>query len=101
MREKLAPHGYYDVNHTPGLWRHVRRPVRFSLAVDDFDIKYVGEKNVQHLINAIQSEGYKLSIDWSGSKYCGMTLQWDYNTYANLDYINAGVCAENVGKIQT
>ena len=51
------------------------RPVQFSLVVDDFGVKYVGEENAQHLINAIQTEGYKLSIDWSGTKYCGITLQ--------------------------
>ena len=80
LREKLAKHGYYEVNHTPGLWQHVARPVQFSLVVkDDFGVKYVGEENAQHLINTIQTEGYKLSIDWYGSKYCGIMLQWDYD----------------------
>ena len=78
LRTRLAKHGYFEVNHTPGLWRHVTRPVQFSLVVDDFGVKYVGEENAQHLINAIQTEGYKLSIDWSGTKYCGITLQWDW-----------------------
>ena len=78
LRRKLAKHGYLEVNHTPGLWRHVTRPVQFSLVVDDFGVKYVGEENAQHLINVIQTEGYKLSIDWSGTKYCGITLQWDW-----------------------
>ena len=55
------------------------RPVQFSLFVDDFSVKYVGKENAQNLINAIKSEGYKLSVDWSRSKYCGITLQWDYN----------------------
>ena len=65
---------------TPGLWQHVTCPVQFSLVVDDFGVKYkyVGEENAQHLINAIQTEGYKLSIDWSGTKYCRITLQWDW-----------------------
>ena len=36
LREKLAAHEYYDVNHTPGLWRHVTRPVQLSLVVIDF-----------------------------------------------------------------
>ena len=22
--KRLAPHGYYEVAHTPGLWRHVK-----------------------------------------------------------------------------
>ena len=33
LHEKLEPAGYYEVAHTPGLWRHVTRPVQFSLAV--------------------------------------------------------------------
>jgi len=53
LQKKLAKHGYFEVNHTPGLWRHVTRPVQFSLVVDDFGVKYVGEENAQHLINAI------------------------------------------------
>ena len=79
LREKLQPHGYYEVAHTPGLWRHVTRPVQFSLVVDDFGVKYEGKENAEHLINAIKSEGYKLSIDWGGTKYCGITLNWDYD----------------------
>ena len=40
--------------------------------------EYGGEENAQHLINAIQAEGCKLSTDWSDTKYCGITLQWDW-----------------------
>ena len=68
-----------EVAHTPGLWRHVTRPVQFSLVVDDFGVKYKGKENAEHLINAIKSEGYKLSIDWEGAKYCGITLDWNYD----------------------
>ena len=42
LRKHLAPHRYYELPHTPGLWRHVSRPVQFSLVVDDFGIKYSG-----------------------------------------------------------
>ena len=61
------------------MWRHVTRPVQFSLVVDDFGVKYEGKENAEHLINAIKSEGYKLSIDWEGTKYCGITLKWNYD----------------------
>ena len=30
---------------------------------DDFGVKYVGEEHMQHLIDAIGTEGYKLSVD--------------------------------------
>ena len=35
-------HGYYLVNCTPGLWRHVWRPISFTLLVEYFGVGYVG-----------------------------------------------------------
>jgi hypothetical protein len=42
LRGRLLPHGYYECANTPGLWKHVLRPISFTLAVDDFGVKYVG-----------------------------------------------------------
>ena len=39
LQKKLPKHGYFEVNHTPGLWRHVTCPVQFSLVVDNFGVK--------------------------------------------------------------
>ena len=47
--------------------------------MDDFGVKYVGEENAKHLIQAIKKGGYKLEVDWTGSRYCGITLDWNYN----------------------
>jgi hypothetical protein len=77
LRKRLAPAGYYEVAHTPGLWRHVTRPIQFSLVVDDFGVKYVGRQHAQHLIDTLK-KNYKLSEDWAGTLYCGITLEWDY-----------------------
>jgi hypothetical protein len=77
LRKRLAPAGYYEVAHTPGLWRHVHRPIQFSLVVDDFGVKYVGKEHADHLIRTLKQH-YKLSEDWEGTLYCGITLQWDY-----------------------
>ena len=33
LKENLKPHGYYEVQHTSGLWRDKRRPIPFSLIV--------------------------------------------------------------------
>jgi hypothetical protein len=63
--------------NTPGLYQHVGRPVTFSLDVDDFGIKYVGRENVKHLVDSLK-QIYDVTTDWSGSKYCGLTIQWDY-----------------------
>jgi hypothetical protein len=34
LKQRLAKHGYYEVTHTPGLWKHISRPVQFTLVVD-------------------------------------------------------------------
>ena len=43
LRKHLKPAGFYEVAHTPGLWKHKRRPIQLSLIVDDFGVKYVGK----------------------------------------------------------
>eukprot|EP00804_Cyclotella_cryptica_P007704 CCRYP_001322-RA/>CCRYP_001322-RA protein AED:0.33 eAED:0.33 QI:0/0/0/1/0/0/2/0/410 len=78
LQKCLAPHGYYEVAHTPGLWCHVTRPISFTLAVDDFGVKYVGREHAEHLIQVLR-ENYTLSIDWDGALYCGIHIDWDYN----------------------
>ncbi len=50
LQRRLLPHGYYKCNNTPGLWKHERRPISFTLVVDNFGVKYVGKEHVDHLI---------------------------------------------------
>ncbi len=77
-RKRLAPHGYYVSNNTPGLWKHEWRPIiTFTLVVDDFGVKYVGEERAHHLIVCLK-EKYKLVKDWTGDLYCRILLEWDY-----------------------
>ena len=54
LSKHLKPAGFYEVNHTPGLWRHIHRPIQFSLIVDDFGVKYVFPKAccVIHLVKS-------------------------------------------------
>ena len=77
LKERLAPHGYYEVEHTPGLWRHETRDIAFTLVVDDFGIKYTNKADAEHLYNCI-AEHYKVKADWEGKMYCGITLDWNY-----------------------
>jgi hypothetical protein len=78
LRRRLLPHGYYECPNTPGLWKHEWRPISFTLVVDDFGVKYVGEEHVQHLIRCIK-ETYEVTEDWTGDLYCGITLKWNYD----------------------
>jgi hypothetical protein len=75
MRLKKA--GYYQSESSPGFWKHEWRPISFTLVVDDFGVKYVGKENADHLISVLQ-EDYEIDIDWDGTRYIGLTLDWDY-----------------------
>ena len=88
LKKRLAPAGYYEVPHTPGLWKHIHRPVAFSLVVDDFGVKYVGKAHADHLIRALKKD-YEISEDWTGGLYCGITLKWDYEK-RTLDFSMPG-----------
>ena len=54
LKHFLAPYGYYEVAHTPGLWHHTTKPIQFSLVVDNFGVKYIGKQHVEHLIHCLK-----------------------------------------------
>ena len=49
--------------------------------VDDFGVKYVGQKCAEHLINTIL-EHYQVSTDWEGKRYHGIIINWNYQKQA-------------------
>ena len=63
--------------HTLGLWRHIFHPVQFTLVVDNFGVKFVGVEQLWHLVESLK-KFYEIVLDPTGSKYCGITLKWDY-----------------------
>ena len=75
--QKLKPHGYYPVAYTPGIWKHTSLTTIFTLAVDNFGIKFFHKTDAQHLFDALQ-QSYHIKIDWSGNHYCGLTITWQY-----------------------
>jgi hypothetical protein len=77
LKKCLNKHRYQQSKLSPDLWKHNTRPIQFTLVVDDFG-KYVGKEHAQHLKNALK-EHYKLMCDWTGKRYIGITLEWDYN----------------------
>ena len=76
LTKVLKPFGYYQCQHTPGLWKHKWRPITFCLVVDNFGVKYEGREHVEHLLNTIRTH-YEVSEDWSGELYCGIMLKWN------------------------
>ena len=77
LEKRLNKAGYHQSKLVPGLWAHEWRPIQFTLVVDDFGIKYVGEEHVQRLKRTLERD-YKITCDWTGSRYIGITIDWDY-----------------------
>ena len=61
----------------PALWTHVTLPITFTLAVDDSGVKYIGKYTALHLFNALKGL-YNVSVDYTGTLYCGLNINWDY-----------------------
>ena len=77
LRKRLKYHGYYETT-TPGLWKHTWRPVVFTLVVDDFGVKFFGSEHAKHSKEILENY-YEIEVDWTGSRYIGILLDWDYN----------------------
>eukprot|EP00804_Cyclotella_cryptica_P030727 CCRYP_009139-RA/>CCRYP_009139-RA protein AED:0.22 eAED:0.22 QI:0/0/0/1/0/0/4/0/733 len=77
LEKRLNAAGYYQLDATPGLWRHKWRPVMFTLIVDDFGVEYVGDQHAIHLRDTIKQH-YDLTENWKGDLYAGINLVWNY-----------------------
>ncbi|KAL7479589.1 hypothetical protein ACHAW6_005315 [Cyclotella cf. meneghiniana] len=78
LASHLNADGYYQCQFTLGLLHHKWHTVTFSLVVDNFGVKTVGLTHAKHLRDTLQKY-YKVSIDWTGEFFCGISLAWDYN----------------------
>ena len=76
--KNLKEHGYEPIPHTVGMWKHFTRRTVFCLCVDDFGIKYYTKEDANHLLDALRNT-YKVTVDWKGKNYCGLTLAWNYD----------------------
>jgi hypothetical protein len=54
LAKRLKKHGYTQSKTTPGLWTHEWCPITFSLVVDNFRVKYIGEEHAHHLLQTVQ-----------------------------------------------
>jgi hypothetical protein len=77
LAKHLAPHGYIPCPITPGLWKDTTSDLMFSLVVDDFGVRYTSKPDVERLLTILQRK-YRTSTDWTGSRYVGLTIVWDY-----------------------
>ena len=75
--EHIKPHGYIQDPLVPMLFVHNVSKLSFTLVVDDFGIKFFSRESAEHLIRILRLK-YKITLDWEGKHYLGMTLRWDY-----------------------
>ena len=78
LKRRLTKHGYYEVCHTPSYWWHMWQPIDFTLVVDDSGMRYEGNEHTLHLLQTLRQYYEAVSVNWTGTLYCGITLKWDY-----------------------
>ena len=77
LKKRLDKAGYYPRQFTPGLWRHVWRPITFTLVVDAFGIKFEGDMHAKPSWKTLRKH-YDVTTDWKGELSVGIKLKWDY-----------------------
>ena len=77
FEKRLKRRGHQQSKWVPKIWKHDLRPIRFTLLVDDFGVKYVGGKHALHLKQTLE-ENYKVTAEWDSTRYIGIKLDWDY-----------------------
>jgi hypothetical protein len=50
----------------------------FSLVVDSFGVQYTQLLDAQHLLAALKQHYEAITVDWTGSLFCSVSLKWDY-----------------------
>jgi hypothetical protein len=81
LRQYLGQHGYFKVQHIPGLWKNVSCPIQYNLCIDNFCVKYIVNKNLKHLFSALHTETYEIVEDLAGDLYCSINLEWNYGKH--------------------
>ena len=67
LEKRLNDEGYHQSEFTPGLWTHEWRPICFTLVVDDFGVKYVGEQHTEYLVS-IFDKHYDYTTNWKSKR---------------------------------
>ena len=95
---QLAPHGYRPCPYTTGIWQHDTRPTKFCLCVDDFGVKYFTTADADHFLASLRAH-YKISVDWEGANYCGLSIKWNY-AQGHVDISMPGYIASTLERLQ-
>jgi hypothetical protein len=47
--------------------------------MNDFRIKYTTLQDAQHFLATLKQHYKAITVDWDGTLYCGITLDWNYD----------------------
>ena len=78
LRARLKKHNYIEATHTPGYWKHMWKPISWTLIVDDFGFKYTNKRHVDKLLK-IMLQWYVMKMDWGRTSFGFITLKWNYD----------------------
>ena len=76
--KNLGPYGYAPVPIMAGLWKHKTNVLDFTLVEDNFGVAYECREDSGKLKGLLEKK-YKVTTDWEGKLFVGITLEWDYN----------------------
>ncbi len=73
LKKCLNATGYYQCQHTLGLWHQVWHDIIFCLFEDNFGVKTTSHNHIMHLKTALEKY-YTVGMDWNSSFYCGVNI---------------------------
>ncbi len=80
LTKRLLKAGYRQSTITPGYWHHDWCPISFTHVIDNFSVKYINKDNVKQLASILRQD-CKIDVDWEGTRYLGLTIDWDYTDH--------------------
>ena len=94
----IAKQVYAPVPRTLALWAHTHLLIMFSRVVDNFGVKYNNDASAHRIIASLHSL-YIISVNWSRSLFCVLTLAWDY-VNRTVDVSTSGYNNKELHKLQ-
>ena len=77
LQARLKKYGYIEATHTPGYWKHIWKPISWTLIFDYFGFSYTNKRHVVELLK-MMSQWYVMKMYWKGTSFGGITLKWNY-----------------------
>ena len=68
---RLEEAGSRPTGRTPGLFKHDKNSVFFSLIINNFFVSHENQQHFQHLQDTLRKH-YQITVDNNASKFCGM-----------------------------